>query len=82
MQYCTAQSLNQSNFSSLTDKPQTIKISEESAYLDVVEIGVVLEGALEETGLLTQLGDVRGIVVREHLVTQDGISDLHKPKHT
>ena len=41
-----------------------------------------LEGALEETGLLTQLGDVRAIIVREHLVTQDGISDLHKPKHT
>ena len=59
-----------------------MKLSEESTYFDVeiAEIGVILEGALEETGLLTQLGDVRAIVVRKHLVTQDGIRDLHKPK--
>ena len=45
--------------------------------LDVVEVGVVLERALQQSCLLAQLGDVRAVVVREHLVAQDCIRHLH-----
>ena len=44
--------------------------------LDVVEVCVVLERALEQPGLLAQRGDVRAVVVGEHLVTHDSISNL------
>ena len=45
--------------------------------LDVVEISVVLECALQQTGLLAQLRDMCAVVVREHLVAQDRVSNLH-----
>ena len=44
--------------------------------LDVVQVGVVLQRPLQEAGLLAQLGDVGAVVVGEHLVAQDGVSDL------
>jgi hypothetical protein len=48
--------------------------------LDVIQVSVVLQGSLEETGLLTQLSDVCTIVVGEHLVAQDGIGHLQQRK--
>jgi hypothetical protein len=44
--------------------------------LDVVEVGVVLQGALQQARLLAQRGNVRTIVVREHLIAHDGIGHL------
>lgn len=44
--------------------------------LDVVQVGVVLQRSLKESSLLTQLGDVWTIIVGEHLVAQDSISNL------
>ena len=44
--------------------------------LDVVDVSVVLQSSLEESRLLTQLGDVRLVVVGEHLVAHDGVGDL------
>ena len=44
--------------------------------LDIVEVGVVFEGTLQESGFLAQLSDVRAVVMREHLVTQDGVGNL------
>ena len=35
---------------------------------------------LEEARLLTQLGDVVAIIVREHVVAEDGISNLRGAK--
>lgn len=44
--------------------------------LDVVEVGVVLERALQQAGLLAQLRHVRAVVVREHGVAQDRVRHL------
>lgn len=44
--------------------------------LDVIQVGVVLQRPLQEPGLLTQLGHVSPVIVGEHLVAQDGISNL------
>ena len=44
--------------------------------LDVKRVLVVLNGALQKASLLAELGDVLAIVVREHLVAQDGIGHL------
>ena len=45
---------------------------------DVVQIRVVFERALEQTCLLAQLGNVGSVVVGEHVVAQDGVSDLRR----
>mmetsp|Transcript_29299 Transcript_29299/g.55358 ORF Transcript_29299/g.55358 Transcript_29299/m.55358 type:complete len:1135 (-) Transcript_29299:64-3468(-) len=47
--------------------------------LDVGELGEVLGGALEETGLLAELGDVLAVVVCKHAVLHDGVGDLRRP---
>jgi len=44
--------------------------------LDVVQVRVVLQRPLQEAGLLAQLGDVRAVVVGEHLVAEDGVGHL------
>lgn len=44
--------------------------------LDVVQVSVVLQRSLQESSLLTQLGNVGTIVVGEHLVSQNSISNL------
>ncbi|KAI3480029.1 hypothetical protein L1887_57805 [Cichorium endivia] len=44
--------------------------------LDVCVVLVVLEGALEEAGLLAEVGDAGTIVVGEHVVAEDGVGDL------
>lgn len=50
--------------------------------LDVIQICVVLQRPLKESSLLTQLGNVGTIIVGEHLVAQDSISNLQpKQKH-
>ena len=46
--------------------------------LDVVHVRVVLEGALQQAGLLAQLSDVRPIVVREHLIGEYGVGHLRR----
>ena len=46
--------------------------------LDVVQVGVMLQGTLKEPSLLTQGGDVGPVVVGEHLVTHDGVSHLRR----
>lgn len=45
--------------------------------LDVIQVSVVLECSLQESSFLTQLGNVGTIIVGEHLVAQDCISNLH-----
>ena len=44
--------------------------------LDIVEVCVVLECALEQAGLLEEGGDVGPVVVAEHLVVHDGVGHL------
>ena len=44
--------------------------------LDVVQVCVVLQRPLQEASLLAQLGDVGAVIVGEHLVAKDGVSDL------
>ena len=46
--------------------------------LDVVQVCIVLKCPLQESSLLTKLGDVGTVVVGEHLVAQDSISNLHQ----
>lgn len=45
--------------------------------LDVIQVCIVLKCPLQESSLLTKLGDVGTVVVGEHLVAQDSISNLH-----
>lgn len=44
--------------------------------LDVGNVLVVLKSALEETGLLAEVGDAGLVVVGEHLIGEDGVGDL------
>lgn len=44
--------------------------------LNVVEVGIVLERALQEAGFLAELRDVSAIVVREELVGEDSVGHL------
>ena len=46
--------------------------------LDVVEVGVMLQGSLQQPRLLTERGNVRPVVVGEHLVAHDGVSHLRR----
>ena len=48
--------------------------------LDIVEVGVVLQRALQQAGLLAEGGNVRTVVVREHLVAHDRVGHLNIPK--
>lgn len=50
--------------------------------LDIIQVCVVLQSPLKKTSLLTQLGDVSAVIVCEHLVTKDSISNLQaQQKH-
>merc|ERR1712106_335899 len=44
--------------------------------LDVVQVCVVLQGSLKKSRLFTETGDVSSVIMREHLIAHDGISDL------
>ncbi len=44
--------------------------------LDVLQVGVVLQRAHVEPGLLAELRDARAVVVREGVVGEDGVGDL------
>mmetsp|Transcript_8175 Transcript_8175/g.16155 ORF Transcript_8175/g.16155 Transcript_8175/m.16155 type:complete len:272 (+) Transcript_8175:3019-3834(+) len=46
--------------------------------LEVVDVGVVLERALHKPGLLAEHGDTRLVVVREHLVCHNSVSNLRR----
>ena len=46
--------------------------------LDVVDVGVVFKSSLKEAGFFTELGNVGLVIVCEHLVTHDGISNLRQ----
>ena len=46
--------------------------------LDVVQVSVVLQSPLQESSFLTQLGNVGTVVVGEHLVAEDSISNLQQ----
>ena len=48
--------------------------------LDVVDVRVVLQGALEQPRLLAELGNVGLVVVGEHLVAHDSIGHLDRRK--
>jgi hypothetical protein len=52
------------------------KVGVDHCALNIIEVGVVLEGALEQARLLAERGNVRTVVVREHLVAHDGVSHL------
>lgn len=52
------------------------KVCVHHSALDVIQVSVVLQRPLQETGLLTQLGHVGSVVVGEHLIAQDGICNL------
>lgn len=44
--------------------------------LNIIEVSVMLQRPLQETGLLTQLCHMSTIIVGEHLITQDGVCNL------
>ncbi len=44
--------------------------------LDVVKVGIVLKGTLKKAGFFTELGNSSTVVVSEHLITKDGVSNL------
>lgn len=46
--------------------------------LDVIQVRVVLQGALQKTGLLAKLGNMGAVVVSEHLIAKDSISHLER----
>lgn len=46
--------------------------------LDVIQVSVVFQCPLQESGLLTELSNVRTVIVGEHLVTQDSICNLQQ----
>jgi hypothetical protein len=59
------------------DQPVGVEeVGVEHGLRDVVQVGVVLEGALQQAGLLAEGGDVCAVVVRKHLVTHDRVSHL------
>ena len=63
------------------DEPLGVKeVGVDDGPLDVVQIGVVLEGALEQSRLFAELSHVGFVVVREHLVAQDGVRDLRRKR--
>lgn len=45
---------------------------------DVVQVRVVFQSSLQQTGLLAQLGHMGPVIMGEHLVPKDGICDLKK----
>lgn len=57
------------------------QVSVHHCTFDVVQVGVMLQGSLQQSGLLTQLGNVCPVVMGEHLVSQNGIGHL-KAKET
>lgn len=60
-----------------TDEPiGRQQVSVHDGPLDVVQVSVVLQRPLQEASLLAELGDVCTIIVREHIVAQDGVGDL------
>ena len=61
----------------VVDEPVRIEhVRVDHSTLDVVDVRVVLQGALQEPRFLTQLSDVCLIVVSEHLVVHDSICHL------
>lgn len=44
--------------------------------LDVIEVSVVLQRPLQETCLLTELGNVGPIIMGKHLIPKDGVCNL------
>lgn len=44
--------------------------------LYVIEVSIVLQSPLQQSGFLTQLGNVGTVVVGKHLVAQDSICNL------
>ena len=61
----------------VVDEPVRIEhVRVDHSTLDVVDVRVVLQGALQEPRLLTQLSDVCLILVSEHLVAHDSICHL------
>lgn len=68
--------------SKVRDEPVGLeKIGMDNSALDIVEVGVVLESSLKKSSLLTKLGNVWSIVVRENLVAKNSISDLLRATH-
>ena len=50
--------------------------------LYVIEVGVMLKCALQQSCLFTQLRYMRTIIMREHLISQNSISNLKHRKTT
>lgn len=50
--------------------------------LDIIQVGVVFEGSLQQSCFLTQLSDVGSVIVCKHLVPQNGICYLRMCMHT
>lgn len=52
------------------------EVSVDHSPLDVVEVSVVLQCALQEASLFTELGDVCPIIMSKHLISKNGICNL------
>ena len=75
-------SLNRPESSEKGDEPVWLKqLGVNDRPLDVVEVGVVLKGSLQQSGFLAEAGDVRAVVVGEHVVPHDGIRNLRSISH-
>ena len=46
--------------------------------LDIVQISIMLQGTLQQTSLLAEAGNMGAVVVGEHAVAHDGVSDLRR----
>jgi hypothetical protein len=61
----------------VVDEPVGVEeVGVDNDTLNVVNVLVVLESTLDEAGLLGEVGNTRTVVVREHLVAEDGVGDL------
>ena len=47
---------------------------------DVIQVSVVFKGPLKKTGLFAKSGHVGAVVVSEHLVAKDRVSNLYGKK--
>lgn len=54
------------------------QVGVDNSTFDIIQVGIVFQRPLQKACLLTQLGNVSTVIVGEHLVAQNGISNLCK----
>lgn len=52
------------------------QVSVHHSTLDIIQVSVVFQGSLQQSGFLTQLGHMGSVVVGEHLVSQNSVCHL------